>query len=373
MDVSQKLSRVRRSNVRAAIIGIIIYSAFYMIQMGIFTHTQIANFINSESFVALKVKLSKNDVILESDFININSSNEILSLFGHEVPLDVNCEDNIMSKDKSVTLVISHCHHPLHWVAEFLNGFEQLIYEVWVFTKCEMDVIGAPNGSKVFKLPNIGGCDHTYAHAMQMYADLPVNSDHDMVIFLKDTFEISMGISASEDFKDLLCKAEFYGLGCLPKGFPTKPVFHKLDILRAYTMTSWSRQGGSVISGNGTEVPFNNKNINSVGEWFDNLSLPIHPTQNIIMVCYGGNFATTKKQIMKKPMWVWKAIERSLSRGNNILEGHFAERAWASLLAKPLSNSTASKIWESQPDISEVNNFLKGMLTLNLKTLQMLE
>ena len=75
---------------------------------------------------------------------------------------------------------------------------------------------------------------------------------------------------------------------------------------------------------------------------------------------------------MKKPIWVWTAIERSLSRGNNILEGHFAERTWVSLLAKPLSNATASKIWESQPDISN-DKYLKGQLTLNLSAVHILE
>ena len=35
-------------------------------------------------------------------------------------------------------------------------------------------------------------------------------------------------------------------------------------------------------------------------------------------------------------MSVWKGVEKSLSRGNNIQEGHYAERSWASLLATPL-------------------------------------
>eukprot|EP00590_Aulacoseira_subarctica_P012340 CAMPEP_0172419734 /NCGR_PEP_ID=MMETSP1064-20121228/6137_1 /TAXON_ID=202472 /ORGANISM="Aulacoseira subarctica , Strain CCAP 1002/5" /LENGTH=204 /DNA_ID=CAMNT_0013159347 /DNA_START=33 /DNA_END=647 /DNA_ORIENTATION=- len=199
MEVSQERSRVRstkllncgvNSKVRAVIIGIFIYCAFYLIEMGMFTHRKTAAFTSSES-VTLKVKLNEDDVIVESDTINIDSSFEMASLFDHEVPLvEVNCED-ILLRDKSVTLVISHCHHPLHWVAEFLNGFEELIDEVWVFTKCDMDVVGAPNGSNIIKLPNVGGCDHTIARALQIYSGLPRNSENDMVVFLKDNFEIS--------------------------------------------------------------------------------------------------------------------------------------------------------------------------------------
>merc|ERR1719203_1244740 len=33
---------------------------------------------------------------------------------------------------------------------------------------------------------------------------------------------------------------------------------------------------------------------------------------------------------------VWKSVEKSLSRGNNIQEGHYAERSWAALLSTPL-------------------------------------
>jgi hypothetical protein len=35
-------------------------------------------------------------------------------------------------------------------------------------------------------------------------------------------------------------------------------------------------------------------------------------------------------------MSIWKAIEKSLSRGNNIQEGHYAERSWGYLLSTPL-------------------------------------
>ena len=345
--------------------GILIYCAFYVVVVGMLMKIKTANLMNFEVSVALKAKPHQDDAILESDTISIDSSFGLFSLFDHEVPFDANCKD-IMSRDKSVVLVIAYCNHPLDWMTEFLNGFEKLIDDVWIFPKCNMDVVGAPNGSKIFRLPNVGGCDHTIAHALQMYSGLPRNSENDMLVFLKDTFEISTNTLESQTFGDFLCEVEFYGLGCLPQHRTTLkvPLFHELHVLRTFTRTGHNRLGGSDVNENGTEIPFANENINSLGEWLDNLSLPIHPTKNITMVCYGGNFATTRKSIMKKPMWVWKAIERSLSRGNNIVEGHFAERAWASLLAKPLSNVTASMIWENQPDLINNPDFLRGRIVL---------
>jgi hypothetical protein len=56
----------------------------------------------------------------------------------------------------------------------------------------------------------------------------------------------------------------------------------------------------------------------------------------LVQVCYGGVFAASVKNIKKRKMEVWRAAEESLSRGNNIQEGHYMERTWAVLLASPL-------------------------------------
>lgn len=53
-------------------------------------------------------------------------------------------------------------------------------------------------------------------------------------------------------------------------------------------------------------------------------------------VCYCGNFATKATQIYQySDNNIWKTIEDSLSIGDSIQEGHFAERAWAHLLSHP--------------------------------------
>jgi hypothetical protein len=56
----------------------------------------------------------------------------------------------------------------------------------------------------------------------------------------------------------------------------------------------------------------------------------------LVQVCYGGVFAASFKNIKKRKMEVWRAAEQSLSRGNNIQEGHYMERTWATLVALPL-------------------------------------
>ena len=72
-----------------------------------------------------------------------------------------------------------------------------------------------------------------------------------------------------------------------------------------------------------------------MSEWLDamNLSLPARFTP----VCYGGSFAVKSSQIFSIPADTWLAINKSLSRSNNIEEGHFAERTWAGIFSAPIS------------------------------------
>ena len=58
---------------------------------------------------------------------------------------------------------------------------------------------------------------------------------------------------------------------------------------------------------------------------------------DLIPMCYGGNFATYWGQMASVDSALttlgWIAVTKSLSRGNNIEEGHFMERWWADLLS----------------------------------------
>jgi len=65
---------------------------------------------------------------------------------------------------------------------------------------------------------------------------------------------------------------------------------------------------------------------------------------NIVPVCFGGNFMSSMRAIRQSPVRDWAAVVESLSRGNNIEEGHFMERLWADLLSQPLSLDQEAKI-----------------------------
>jgi hypothetical protein len=83
-----------------------------------------------------------------------------------------------------------------------------------------------------------------------------------------------------------------------------------------------------------------------------------------VSVCYGGVFATTHSRIAKQPKRVWDTLEKSLTRGSNIEEGHYAKRIWGCLLSKPVSNMIATAIVERNLEVEYKDFTLRGMIVL---------
>lgn len=54
-------------------------------------------------------------------------------------------------------------------------------------------------------------------------------------------------------------------------------------------------------------------------------------------MCYGGSFVARSSEVIKWPHALWRWLATSMSRGDNIAEGHFAERLWGALLTPALT------------------------------------
>jgi hypothetical protein len=89
-------------------------------------------------------------------------------------------------------------------------------------------------------------------------------------------------------------------------------------------------ESGYALNGN---IPFKSSYTNLGAYW---LAINAPLTQKLVPVCYGGRFAASVENIYKQDMNMWMKLEISLTRGDNIEEGHFVERSWAALLSNPL-------------------------------------
>ena len=77
---------------------------------------------------------------------------------------------------------------------------------------------------------------------------------------------------------------------------------------------------------------FLSEQYSTIAEWKVDMGFVL-PEPETVLVCYGGLFVAQKKRILYQPEASWKNTMISFSRVDNILEGHYAERLWASILS----------------------------------------
>jgi len=262
--------------------------------------------------------------------------------------------NNSNNKDIKINMVISHCDKPLNWIFE--KDFSPTRYkidEVFVYTKCGNEVIGAPPDATIVELENVGRCDHTYAHHLSSTYESfsKQNSEKIIVLFMKDnpqrsewwakrTLDYTIDIAIANGFA---CIEQEYLFG--DKIIPS--YYHLNQKWREFAM-----KDGYVREKDRDKTDLFVSSYTNLGQWVDSLALnrlsPAEQKMRLIPVCYGGVFAVTSHQIVSNEREDYEKIERSLSRGDNIEEGHFCERVWGGLLSKPLSQEATNILIEKK-------------------------
>ena len=243
-----------------------------------------------------------------------------------------------------ITLVVSHCLKPLHWLEEFTRGF--VVDDITIISKCNATVVGAPPNSTIVRLPNVGRCDHSYAHWIHQHVaatnqNQRGQNQNRVVFFLKDDRSEKSIHQAGvwRNFTEMLRIASQNDFACGME--PTKETngvitsisaYHETSELRNFKLKRYTSKR-KVYDHIKEEAPFASPLYNTMGNWVDDMNLDL--PQDLVEVCYGGTFAATTRQLYKKPITVWSNLTYSLSRGGNIVEGHYAERAWGGLLSNP--------------------------------------
>ena len=226
-----------------------------------------------------------------------------------------------------ISIVMSHCNYNLNWFSDFTKGFP--INDIQIISKCGVTPQGAPStNATILEMPNVGRCDHTFAYALQ-HMNLTNKDESDIVVFIKDNLIVHQRASHSRTFSEMIRIASQAGFACYQRSARLLSFYHQTNILTNLSMSSYQ---GARNENSNHEFSSNYRNMK---HWLDdlNLSLPLPVTP----LCYGGIFAVRVSQIAAVSNDVWRVMADNLSRGNNIEEGHFAERTWAGLLAPPLT------------------------------------
>ena len=112
----------------------------------------------------------------------------------------------------------------------------------------------------------------------------------------------------------------------------------------------------------------------------------------LIQVCYGGSFAATTERILlpipekrhnsktsnatttrtnniQSVTKVWEDITTSLSRADNLEEGHFMERTWGALLSQPLESYQERALQDFKSKVLDIKGSLTGTLVRQQQSL----
>lgn len=255
------------------------------------------------------------------------------------------------SRLQKISLVIAHCLHDLSWLEDYVRGY--VIHDIVIYSKCGMKPVGAPPQAIVVNVTNnVGRNDQTFAQHMVRVLDTHrqdgsgIADENNAVIFLKDTRSPVLG--RWRPFGDMLRIISVTGFACgmeltvnavenplrRKKQYLLLSAYHRTNDIDGFRIDDYQNNKYTNPNEQPTE-PFKSKYAN-LSDWI--MSIPFAWAHNpaLVEVCYGGSFGTTLAAIRKHPQTSWESLSRSLSRSDNLEEGHFAERTWARLLAKPI-------------------------------------
>jgi hypothetical protein len=229
-----------------------------------------------------------------------------------------------------VYLVVSHCKQDLLWLANLTTVFN--IRDIVIYSKCGHSVIGAPSNSRVVILPNVGRCDHTYTHYIS-----ELNATAGVVLFVKDTTHVHhfhesrlKGINLRRSYEAMVETAAGPSqFACRQYIEPAVGISNEAisNYLVKYSLSKYNMSFHNYTS---KQVePFSI--YPAMSSWTQALGVPLR--QPLTPVCYGGIFAVSVQRLLAIDRHVWVALKSSLSRAENIEEGHFMERSWAGLLS----------------------------------------
>ena len=286
---------------------------------------------------------------------------------------------NLNLHKKMIHIIISHCRKDLHWLSNYTRGFD--VASVHVITKCGVPVSGVPkhmNATTTIEvLPNVGRCDHSYAHYITTILDkkmkIKANGNgedeekNSVVLFLKDdmsTENLHQGDQMEKSWNDVesMLQVSFsangFSCGTVISKSSRRSAYHKLGRLFKFKMKVYT-SNKKVYADHGDDAPFNS-DITDLGS-FINIIDP-GPLPELVQVCYGGSFAASVSNIRKTKSSTWETAEKILSRGDNIVEGHFMERSWGMLLSTHLQQFQIDGLNKCSNGLERGNFVFKGVL-----------
>ena len=224
---------------------------------------------------------------------------------------------------KHIEIVVARYNEDLNWTKEYpFNQFKYTIYN-----KGTNDNFTKPSMYRVFQLPNIGRCDHTYLyHIVNNYAVLAP-----ITIFLPGSIQISHKRETAVTLINhiLSCKNAVF------LGFKTSNI---KDEFKEFYLDNWSASDPNNLINN-TDSTLQPALLRPYGKWYK------HFFKNAIVknYCFTGIFSISKLDVIKHDISRYIQLLNSVSGHSNPEVGHYIERSWAAIFHPLLATRFVQK------------------------------
>ena len=279
-------------------------------------------------------------------------------------------------------LVIAHCAQDLSWVAEDIERLRTCehgrinVVSIHVYSKCGNAIHNLPPWAKVTRMTNVGRNDHIMAWHLANNVLKP------LTIFIKDSYYANRRLSHEHKLVDMCTFSNAalqngIGMGCgtHPRHWITQEgryasgsVWHAVNDLVQFQIDSYQPFSDGPRA---SKVPFQSPN-RPLNNWLEQLHVVPHDKLRkifkpgrLVPVCYGGQFAVKRENVKRVSREGWDNLAESLVRGDNVEEGHFAERSWGALLTEDPRWKNWNDVQRALLDHSRIvhRHPLDGMLT----------
>ena len=280
----------------------------------------------------------------------------------------------------SAAVVVAQCTSDVAWLPDAVDALRRAnatSVSVYLYSKCagkrQIDAkgleaaLGARAASLALRtLPNRGRNDHTFAtHIATHYDSLPTTT-----LFIKDTF---VGHHRKDmqrfslDFDQFIAALRREAFACRRSpDVQGVSLTHSSAIIRRergegrfrqkWVPTRWASRDAlfnftlrkyrykETLHDDAPFQPYDGRakprRFLTLGRWLTQLGLhslgkhgaTLAAGTELLPVCYGGEFGATVENIRRVARADWRILAAALDRGDNIIEGHLMERAWAALV-----------------------------------------
>ena len=214
-----------------------------------------------------------------------------------------------------ISCIITRYNETIDWIKYIIDSVDF----IYIYNKGENDLLFKnyieSEKIKIIKLPNLGRIDHTIAYHILTHWDTLAQGD--TLISLPGSILMSKmkGAYLSAIKKRILTIDKYRGFYA--------PRFHKVSTKFNYSINNYQAEGAC----NRNDNPFIKSEYPDFQSWKNALvdDRPMH------YICLRGMFIVKKENIKYINKTIYENILKSLEVGDNIENGHFAERIWAHL------------------------------------------